>query len=645
MSVAAKLLIVEDDNTVSLLQSRYLQRAGYEVSVAATAEQALQHVQRSEVDLIVLDYSLPDEVTGLQLYETLKASGCDRPVIIVTAHNEEGTVLNALRAGVRDFFRKTDDYLNHLPAAVERVLQQIALERRLAESEARFHCFMNNSPAVAFVKDEAGRMVYANRLCEELLFNHGGWLGKTDAELWPPETARQLRDNDMAVLKSNQPCEMIESIQASDGTVRHWHTYKFPMLESSGRRSIGGMAIDITARRATEEALRKRDEQLRQAQKMEAIGTLAGGVAHEFNNLLQAIQGFTRYAMEGLSPWEQRYQDLEQVLQASDRATTLTKQLLGFGRRQALEFADLQPNQLVKDLIKMIHPLIGEHLIVQLSLSPRAPAIHGDAGHLQQVLMNLCVNARDAMPDGGTLTVQTDDLLVHGSDLESIPELKPGRYLLLSVADTGCGIQPEHKEHIFEPFFTTKEIGKGTGLGLAMVYGIVQQHGGFIQLFSEPGNGCTFKIFLPAVDRVVKNESVERTVPLRTRGTETILVAEDEPLVRDLTVRALHGAGYQTLTAKDGLEAIQIFEANADNIALALLDVVMPRMCGRAVYERIRQLNPNTRTIFCSGYDPETAQVGLIKDVGLRLIQKPFCDDELLRMVREALDREPACTM
>ena len=642
MSTPAKLLIVEDDDGVSYLQSRALERSGYAVSVAATADEALRHVQMSEVDLIVLDYCLPGEITGLDLYETLKASGRDLPVIIVTGFSEEGTILKALRAGVRDFFRKTTDYLDYLPAAVERVLHQIALERRLAESEARFQSFMDNSPAVAFVKDDAGRMIYANRLCEQLFFKGAEWLGKTDAELWPTETARQLRENDLAVLAANQASEMVESVPMSDGTVRHWHTYKFPMQESSGQRCLGGMAVDITDRRAAEESLRKRDEQLRQSQKMEAVGTLAGGVAHEFNNLLQAMQGYTRYAMEDLDAGDQRYQDLEQVLKASERATMLTRQLLSFSRRQTLEFADVQLNQAVQDLMKMIRPLIGEHITVQLLLSPQSTNIHADLGHLQQVLMNLCVNARDAMPDGGTLTIKTEGMFVRDSHQEVHPDLKPGGYIVLTVADTGCGIQPQHKEHIFEPFFTTKEIGKGTGLGLAMVYGIVQQHGGLVRIYSEPGYGSTFKIFLPAVDRNVVPQ-VSEPIRALARGTETILVAEDEPLVRSLTVRVLQGAGYETLVAKDGEEAIQLFEANADRISLAVLDVVMPRRSGREVYERIRQLNPNTQAIFCSGYDPETGQVDFVKDVGLRLIQKPFAPEVLLQAIREVLDLEVAC--
>lgn len=510
------VLVVEDDDGIAFLQTKSLSKAGYRVESADSESAAFEKLSRGHIDLIILDYRLPAGRTGLDLFADLRAAGQLQPVIMVTGYGDETIVIEALRAGVRDFVIKSSEYLEYLPLAVERVFEQIRLEHRLAEA----------------------------------------------------------------------------------------------------------------------------DRQLRQAQKMEAVGKLAGGVAHEFNNLLQAIQGYTRFAMEGLHSDDGRRKDLEQVLAASDRAATLTRQLLGFSRREVLQMADVEPNPGVRDLVKMLHPLIGEHISVQLNLADNVGLVHADAGHIQQMLMNLCVNARDAMPGGGQLTIKTEDATFSPAYCEFHPQMKPGRYVVFSVADTGCGMPPEVKNHIFEPFFTTKEVGKGTGLGLAMVYGVVQQHHGAIHVYSEPGLGTTFKIYLPTVDREAQAAPRPERPPARG-GNETILVAEDDPLVRDLAERILGGAGYRTITATNGEDAVRLFQSNADAIALALLDVVMPRLGGRDAFRQMRIIKPDARAVFCSGYDPEMPQVGFVADDNLRLIQKPFDPETLLAAVRKVLDESP----
>jgi signal transduction histidine kinase len=370
--------------------------AGYNVYSVYSESAAFERLSRSHIDLIILDYRLASGRTGLDLFADLRSAGHQQPIIIVTGYGDETIVIDSLRAGVRDFVIKSSEYLQYLPLSVERVLEQVRLERRLAEA----------------------------------------------------------------------------------------------------------------------------DRQLRQAQKMEAIGKLAGGIAHEFNNLLQAIQGYTRFAMDGLHRDERRRKDLEQVLAASDRAATLTRRLLGFSRRELLQMADIDPTLLVRQLMEMVRPLLGEHISVHLHLADNVGLLHADAGLIQQMLMNLCVNARDAMPSGGTLTIKTEDANVSTNCCEFHPDLMPGRYLVLTVADTGCGMPPEIKNHLFEPFFTTKDIGQGTGLGLAMVYGTVQQHQGSIHVDSESGAGTTFKIYLPTVDHaLVANHPPE--TPAARGGSET----------------------------------------------------------------------------------------------------------------------------
>ena len=379
--------------------------------------------------------------------------------------------------------------------------------------------------------------------------------------------------------------------------------------------------------------------QFRQAQKMEAVGSLAGGIAHEFNNLLQAIRGYTQFAIEGLSPGEPRYQDLELVLKSADRATVLTRQLLSFGRRQVLQRTHVDPNQVIADLMKLLRPLIGENIELVAQLSPEAVAVYADAGQLQQVLLNLCINARDAMPAGGRLVIRSQSLCISEGFCSSHPHARPGQHVLLSVADTGCGMTPQVKTRIFEPFFTTKKPGEGTGLGLAMVYGMVEQHGGIVDVYSEPNLGTTFKVYLPISARAdAEAEHGDAEHPLG--GKETILIAEDDAMVRDLTVRILRRAGYSVLVAADGAEAVELFETNADTISLALLDAVMPKLTGHQAYDRIKLKNPKFPVVFCSGHDPETTQVKLLVDQGVRMVQKPFDPDLLLRIVREVLDSQ-----
>ncbi len=388
--------------------------------------------------------------------------------------------------------------------------------------------------------------------------------------------------------------------------------------------------------------LRQKDEQLRQSQKLEAVGALAGGVAHEFNNLLQAISGYTRYAMEGIPPDQQPYQDLQGVLEAADRAASLTRQLLSFSRRQTVDRKHLDANEMVSDLTRMLRPLLGEHIKLRTHLGEQAGVIFADAGSFQQVFVNLCLNARDAMPSGGEIVVKTERLNVSPEFAEHYADLKPGPYVELSVADTGHGMTPEVREHIFEPFFTTKPVGQGTGLGLPTVYGIVQQHEGAIHVYSEPGHGSTFKIYLPAI--ASDADPAPQARPAASRGgAEVILVAEDDPLVQDISRRILEKGGYTVLTARDGEETLQVLRQRRDTIALVLLDAVMPKLSGREVYRRLHDEFPEIRVIFCSGYDPETSQSNFIAQEHLRLVEKPYNPAVLLQTVREELDAEEVC--
>jgi len=402
-------------------------------------------------------------------------------------------------------------------------------------------------------------------------------------------------------------------------------------------RAYHALEETMAHQRCTEEQLRQKDEQLRQVQKIEALGQLAGGIAHEFNNLLQAISGYTRYAMEGLSPEERRYEDLQQVVKASDRATTLTRQLLGFSRRHPIEPRNLDPNQVVADVADMLRPTIGEHVSLEVIPGNNVGTVYADAAELQQSLLNLCINARDAMPSGGRLLLKTDTVVLTKAFRDPRFHITPGRHVVFSISDTGCGMSAEVQRHLFEPFFTTKGVGKGTGLGLPMVYGTVQQHNGAIDVSSEPGKGTTFNVYLPTADKYAEDDTIEEPAHL-PGGTETILVAEDEPMVRSLAVRILESAGYTVLAACDGDEALQVFEENRSAISLVLLDAIMPKTTGYEVCRRITTARPQVRVVFISGYDPDATQCDFIVEENLRLIEKPFDAAMLLNTVREVLD-------
>ncbi len=379
------------------------------------------------------------------------------------------------------------------------------------------------------------------------------------------------------------------------------------------------------------------EEQVRVAQKMEAVGLLAGGVAHDFNNLLQVIQGYTAMALDSGSTWPERKANLDQVKAAAERAAQLTQQLLAFGRQQTLQKSDLNLNQAISDLLKMLRRVIGEQIAVDFIPGHDLGNVYADRAQIDQVLLNLCVNARDAVSAGGRITLETENVLVNGAFRESHPWAKPGRYVLLTVTDNGVGMDRDTLSHVFEPFFTTKPKGKGTGLGLAVVYGVIKQHDGMIHVYSEPGKGTTFKIYLPIVARSAVTVGPKHT-PVPGRGSETILLAEDEPMVRDLALRILQRSGYRVIVAIDGVDACAKFEAHQDEIALLVLDVVMPNLGGREVSERVAKLRPGLPVIFCSGYAGAALDAGVVNAPGTQVLAKPYGADDLLHRVRTALD-------
>jgi nitrogen-specific signal transduction histidine kinase/CheY-like chemotaxis protein len=388
--------------------------------------------------------------------------------------------------------------------------------------------------------------------------------------------------------------------------------------------------IDITERKCLE-------QQFRHSQKMEAVGRLAGGVAHDFNNLLTIITGYGQMLQRNLEPGSSMRAYAEEVLKSGERAASLTRQLLAFSRRQDFSPRGLDLNTLVRNTENMLHRLIGEDIELATILATGLGLVRGDPGQIEQVIFNLAVNARDAMPNGGNLTLETANVELDETDAHGHIPIKPGSYVMLAVTDTGCGMDPPTQAHIFEPFFTTKEPGKGTGLGLATVYGIVKQHGGNIWVDSEPGQGTAFKIYLPRVEMDAAKVEERRAGARELRGSETILVVEDDQAVRSLVVRLLRSMGYWVLEASRVDEALMVCVRHKGPVHLLLTDVVMPQMSGRDLLGHIRPLRPDIRVLFTSGYTEEALHRRPLEQ-DAAFLQKPFTEEALARKVRDVLD-------
>ncbi len=417
------------------------------------------------------------------------------------------------------------------------------------------------------------------------------------------------------------------------GSLRWVRHTTVPRYDHDGRLiAYDGLISDITQVKTLE-------NQLRQAQKMEAVGQLAGGVAHDFNNILTAIIGYGNLLLMKMPRSDVCRTYVDNILSTAERAANLTHSLLAFSRKQIIDLKPINVHEIIHRVEKLLVRVIGEDIEFTTKLSGSNLIVLADSIQIEQILMNLATNARDAMPDGGALLLETDSIELGEDFIRAHSYGKPGSYALISVTDTGCGMEPVVKSRIFEPFFTTKEVGKGTGLGLAMVYGIVKQHNGYIHVYSEPGQGSTFKIYLPLVDSAVVNAAGPREEEVK-RGSETVLLAEDDSTVRELTRSVLEDFGYTVIEAVDGEDAVNKFHESRKPVDLLVLDIVMPKKKGKEAYEEIRKVDPGIKVLFTSGYTADVVHKKKIIDSGLDFIVKPSAPTVFLKRVREVLDRK-----
>jgi two-component system cell cycle sensor histidine kinase/response regulator CckA len=504
-------------------------------------------------------------------------------------------------------------------------------EEALQQSEKRLRLFLDASPNMYYLKDPSLRYLLVNAATVRYFQRpETEIIGRTESELMPGETAKRYEDTDQQAMQQKQTVTSIENV--GDKT---YETYKFPVLVKDELCGVAGIIRDITEGKRLQ-------MQLTQAQKMESVGRLAGGVAHDFNNMLGVILGHTEMALKRLNPSEPLYANLQEIGKAAARSADLTRQLLAFARKQTMDPKILDLNETVGGMITMLHRMIGEDITLTWLPGKGLGLIMMDPSQIDQVLANLCVNARDAIKGVGKITIETEAATLDDAYCAGHPGAVPGEYVVLIVSDNGCGMDKATQAHVFEPFFTTKEMGKGTGLGLATIYGIIKQNSGFINVYSEPDQGTVVRIYLPrytlAADMTPNGEGPGAPIG----GTETILLVEDESMILNLATHMLISQGYHILPAATPQEAIRLARKYPDPIHLLITDVVMPEMNGRELARVLASFLPGLKLLFMSGYTANVIAHHGVLDEGVHFIQKPFTLEQITAKIREALAGNPA---
>jgi hypothetical protein len=638
-----RMLILEDNPADARLTLRKAKETSLEIvaDVVGNSQQFIQQFQNQSYDIILGDYRLPDW-TGLDAVRWVRNSGYNTPFILVTGTLGDELAVECMKEGANDYVLK--EKLERLPFAIHRALQESQLrqdrdraERELRHSEEQFRSIVEGAPLGICQMDAKGQMHIANPALVAML----GY--SSESELLDANTVFQVGRGPAEMQKAlaqllNQPSSARPefTLRQKSGKEIFVRLAGIRVQAAAGREASYNVFVeDVTQQRALE-------RQFQQAQKMEAIGKLAGGVAHDFNNLLMIIGASADFAGQNKHNPEKISKYVRQIQEATAIATSVTRQLLMFSRKQVLERQVQDLNNIIGDLTKMLPRLLGEDVKLVIRMGAELPKVNVDRGHIEQVVMNLAVNARDAMPIGGNLLIETANVVVEEDSIQP-PGLKlaPGNYVALSVQDSGIGMNEETKAQIFEPFFTTKERGKGTGLGLSTVYGLVEQNRGKVSVESEPGKGSTFTVYFPAADGPVPVAPRAPRAKSLADGSETVLYVEDEAALREIAREFLEDNGFTVLLAANGSEALDLCKNHKGTIHVLVTDLVMPGMPGRELAQKLLQLYPELRVIYVSGYTEHPMDLQNLSPQAI-FLQKPFDMADLVHHIRSSFGRTVA---
>ncbi len=664
------VLVIDDENSVRQSTKNYLEDLSYNILEADDGKKGLEIFEREKPDIVLVDLRMP-QVDGLDVLSHIVKSSPETPVIILSGTGVIGDAVEALRRGAWNYLLKPIEDLSVLQMAIEKALErarliqenriyQLHLEEEvnrrtreleettqyLRESEEKYRSIFENlqdvyceiSPDGTIDEISPSIESISHYTREEILYSN----------LWNICTDKETAEVLTKKLKKQSGVTDYEfGLTDKDGRILFCSITARLHVDSNGNPSkIVGTIRDISERKHSEEEKRRLTEQLHQVQKIEAIGSLTGGIAHDFNNILTVINGHAEIALKRIEKNQPMIKDINAILQAGRRAANLTRQLLAFSRKQIFKPKVIDINDVIKELEQMLRRLIGEDIRMDVHFCPGIPSIKADPTQIEQILINLIVNARDAIVEDTNpsaekiIAIQTEQVLLDNTFVMEHPGSNPGIHTILSVTDTGIGMDAETQKRVFEPFFTTKEKGKGTGLGMSTVYGIVKQNNGSIYVYSETGHGTTFKIYWPSTEESVIPDITEKQPAPEITGTETILLVEDDDSVRFFTAETLRNFGYKVFEASNGKKALDFFENNKPHIDLLLTDLVMPEMNGMDLAERVKKIAPRTLTLYASGYTDSHIIHRYELDENIQFIQKPFSVQALASKVRDTLDKK-----
>lgn len=634
------ILIVEDENIVAKDIENTLKRMGYTVTgIASSGEEALKKVTNKQTNLVLMDIKLKGNMDGIEAAKQIR-SNFNIPVVFLTAYSDEETLQRAKATEPYGFILKPFNE-DDIHSTIEIAVYKHIIENKLKKSEEKYRTLVENLN-IGVYRNTGGP--------------HGQFLQANPAiaKIFGYSSVSEFMKVPVSHLYTNpsERKEFIEEIKkrgyAKDKELKLKKKNGTPLWGSvtarvsyngnGGIKWIDGVIEDINEHKRLIDDKEKLITLLLQSQKMESIGRLAGGVAHYYNNLLTSIMGFSELVLYKIDDDSPIRKDIESIKKVVKEASTLSRQLLAFSQKRKIQLNFLNINETIRRIKQMLQGLIGENIILTTALEPDLEYVKSDSSLIEQLIVNLAVNARDSMPEGGRLTIKTDNVTIKENDCKSTPEKRPGKYICISISDTGAGIDKDTIHRMFEPFFSTKEVGKGLGLGLSVVYGVVKQHEGWLNVESEPKKGSTFKIYLPVstektIEKFKKNEFLENY----SGNGETVLVVEDEDVVRELAIRVFSENGYIAFAASNATEAKEIFKKEKGQFHLIFSDVVMPGESGPQLVYELLSIKPELKVLFSSGYADDKSQRTIFKERGFKFLQKPYSPSDLLLIVKEIL--------